>query len=287
MAEQSHPELRGRPVENSHIDDPYAGNHQRGVPSNPAWRFCPEFARTPSPKSKPGVWPPKPLRWPSMSIGDGFFPFLGMVARVPTPVMNQFMAQGPLPSRPHDCHYGQDHGGDDKFTTPPRRKVVNSPRMLLSPSSGDTSSGKNSGVSLGKSGYKADSSTNVTEGLPFITPEPSIGSSSESEKLLDVLSSQDSDKSNREMMTPDGKAMISKGVKRKRARHEGSQNDHQRDADASKSPAHSQTIHIVASSSASASSFARAPIVAPDKIDVKCEMSVTLESNQKKMRRER
>lgn len=278
MAEQSRPQPSGMPVQNSNIDDPYAGHHQRGVPSNPAWRYCPEFARTPSPKSMPGVWPPRPLRWPAMTMGDGFFPLLGsVVSRVPVSVMNRLMApyDAPLPVQ-NEVLAQPD---DDKFTTPPRRKIVNSPRMLLSPSSRATSA--NSSMSLGKSGYRADSANNVTEGMPFITPERSVASSStENDKLQDVLSSQDSDKTtiNMDALTPDGKSVKTKGVKRKHCLGRGP------DDDASKSPAASEIIRVVAHSSTSASSSA--PPMMPSKIDMTCQLSVSVE-NRQKMRRER
>ena len=67
------------------LDNPYGGPH--AAPSNPAWRYCPDSARTLSPK--PMYWPPQALSWPAGSRGDGFSPTAPVISRVP---MKDFLA---------------------------------------------------------------------------------------------------------------------------------------------------------------------------------------------------
>ncbi len=166
--------------------DPYSVD---GVPSNPAWRYCPHFARTPSPK--PSNWPPMPVPFsgpgPWLHHGAPLFvsPRVG-----PPPIAPNRQVQPkamnvvpPVPARPDALRY----------QTPPRRTrpLPTSPTFSVPSAPSDDLLSNPSDGTLGTSGQKRSAGIRRTEGMPVMiiddsvsdltTPESKKGSPSSSQ----------------------------------------------------------------------------------------------------------
>lgn len=139
--------------------DPYSG--VGGVPSNPAWRYCPTMARTPSPK--PANWPPSPLR---PMQGPGVLQHEGRQLLFCPNALNPVAGLLPVnvvPVTPQRPAFG--------YQTPPRRTkpLPISPSFSLpSAPSDDLQSSRKSDVTLGKSGHKASAGIRRCEGMPVM-----------------------------------------------------------------------------------------------------------------------
>ena len=250
-------------------DNPYGG--PLAVPSNPAWRFCPESARTPSPKPK--YWPPQALAWPAQHRSDGFSPNAPVISRVP---MKDFLAhQAERPTMPQvlpavpKMPFG--------FRTPSPRRRIKSPPSIRgppspSPKSSDVSggSGSGSGLSLGKSGYKYSAHGHRAASLPSkiaVTPPSSTSTTGSMDTTLPL--------------TPN----VDKYLLNKRGQKRGSdkfQAPSPSEHASSKAPV-SPTV-VTASASASAASTGSASSSGHE-VSVKCEMNVSVGSSCKKSRR--
>lgn len=153
-------------------NDPY--RCLTGVPSNPAWRYNPQAARTPSPR--PARWPPQTLLspvqqpiilQPPLWLNPGVFrghprpnpppPFFAApvqvnpMPRVETPAVNAVDERVPKTPSPNI-----------------RRRRIISP-MMISPDSDSLKSSQASQVTLGNSGPKGrNAMAHNVENLPFM-----------------------------------------------------------------------------------------------------------------------
>lgn len=128
------------------------GEDQVPIPSNPHWRYYPQFARTPSPRSMPkGVtWPPSPLAFGPLtprqfagrvtpkcsSSAFGNARFLPPPGQVQGPVGRALPNGEMIPLTPPTPMNRRNFGdalrnmfdepadGDDKFKTPPRTTSI-------------------------------------------------------------------------------------------------------------------------------------------------------------------
>ena len=240
-------------------DNPYGG--PLAAPSNPAWRYCPEAARTPSPKPK--YWPPQKLSWPPQSRMDGFSPTAPVISRLP---MKDFLehqaaakaAKG-MPALPEVPKMPLG------LRTPSPRHRMNSPPSP-SPRSSDVS-GK-SEVSLGKSGYKYSEKGHKDASLPaqiLVTPPTSSSTGSMDTTLP---------------LTPDviEKYAVNRRGQKRRSDQSPSPTDHA----SSKAPLQQPLVHTSVAASA-ALACGSSPLAEPS-VNVKCEVNVSIGQHPKSRR---
>ena len=241
------------------LDNPYGGPH--AAPSNPAWRYCPDSARTPSPK--PMCWPPQALSWPAGSRGDGFSPTAPVISRVPMKDFLAYQAKAAtmpeaLPAVPKlPCG----------FKTPSPRRRMRSPPSIRGPPSPSPKSSDVSEVSLGKSGYKYSPHGHRDASLPgkiVVTP-PSSSSNGSLDTTLPL--------------TP----TIEKYVLNKRGQKRGSaeiKTPSPTDSASSKAPLMSPLVQASASASASSNTASPQP-----GMSVTCKVNVNIGQPSKSQRK--
>ena len=189
--------------------DPYS--YVDGVPSNPAWRYCPHLARTPSPKPK--NWPPMPVAFG----GPGGVLYYGAPVyrspRVGPPIapnpqvqpkaMN--MSPSPIgvpPARPKGFCY----------QTPPRRTkpLPMSPTFSMPSAPSDDLLSCPSDGTLGTSGQKRSAGVRRTEGMPVMINDDSPSGFTTPQSKRDSPSGSQTSDATTLILTPNGPKKVKK-----------------------------------------------------------------------------